>query len=325
KKQICLGLFLDTEKAFDKVWHQGLLYKLKDHLLDTYYRLIQSHLTGRKYTVVYERAVSQERNINAGVPQGSVLGPLLYHIYTSGLPNSDNLTIAQFADDIAILSRGNTNHQATLNLQNYIQKLVQWNKNWRTSMNPNKSTLITFTYLRNGISGPILLNGQPVPLNTEVKYLGIILDSRPTWRQHITNILQRLRHRLQLLKFLINANSSLPLNSKNLIYIMLLKPIWQYSCSIWGSASNTQINRLQTFQNRVLRLITGAPWYVRNETLHSDLGIQTVNSILQTTYQQLHSTFNHHPNILIRQIPQNMPPARSDSRLKRKRHTDLLA
>ena len=57
KKQICLGLFLDTEKAFDKVWHQGLLYKLKDHLPDTYYRLIQSYLTGRKYTVVYERAV----------------------------------------------------------------------------------------------------------------------------------------------------------------------------------------------------------------------------------------------------------------------------
>ena len=102
--------------------------------------------------------------------------------------------------------------------------------------------------------------------------------------------------------------------AKKLVYIMLLKPIWQYSCSVWGSASNTQINRLQTFQNRVLRLITGAPWYVRNETLHSDLGIQTVNSILQTTYQQLHSTFKHHPNILIRQIPQNMPPARSDCR-----------
>ena len=74
-------------------------------------------------------------------------------------------------------------------------------------MNPNKSTLITFTYLRNGIAGPIMLNGQPVPQNTEVKYLGIILDSRLTWRQHITNILQRPRHRLQLLKFLINENS----------------------------------------------------------------------------------------------------------------------
>ncbi|PSN47610.1 hypothetical protein C0J52_04553, partial [Blattella germanica] len=173
---------------------------------------------------VYERAVSQ----------GSVLGPLFYLIYISDLSKSDNLIIglAQFADDIAILSRGNTNHQATLNLQNYVQKLEQWNKNWRTSMNPNKSSLIKFTYLWNGITGAIVLNGQLVPQNTEVKYLGIILDSRLTWRQHITNILQRLRLRLQLLKFFINENSSLPLED-NGVFTASEVGLYTYFCDFF--------------------------------------------------------------------------------------------
>ncbi|KAJ4443356.1 hypothetical protein ANN_05024 [Periplaneta americana] len=121
-----------------------------------------------------------------------------------------------------------------------------------------------------------------------------------------------------------DRSSCLSLSNKRLIYVMLLKPIWLYGCSLWGSASISQIKRIQTFQNRALRIITGAPWYIRNETLHSDLDLAKVETVLHSSYTRLYATLSTHSNSLINQIPRNLPPARPDRRLKRKRHTDLL-
>ncbi|KAJ4451846.1 hypothetical protein ANN_03324 [Periplaneta americana] len=170
KKQICLGLFLDTEKAFDEVWHNGLLFKLKNHLPDTYYRLIQSFLRRRTYSVIYEGVQSQIRYISADVPQGSILAPFLYLIYTHDIPTpkSDSLTVAQFADDIAVLSKGDTGEQVTTNLQNILQEIEKWNKKWRTVMNTNKSSIVTFTYLKKEKALPLYLNCSPVPQHEEV-------------------------------------------------------------------------------------------------------------------------------------------------------------
>ncbi|KAJ4438102.1 hypothetical protein ANN_14041 [Periplaneta americana] len=104
---------------------------------------------------------------------------------------------------------------------------------------------------------------------------------------------------------------------------MVLKPIWLYGCSLWGSASISQIKRIETFQNRALRIITGAPWYIRNETLHSDLDLAKIETVLHSSYTRLYATLSTHSNSLINQIPRNLPPAQPGRRLKRKRHTDL--
>ncbi|KAJ4439870.1 hypothetical protein ANN_07998 [Periplaneta americana] len=91
-----------------------------------------------------------------------------------------------------------------------------------------------------------------------------------------------------------------------------------------GSASISQMKRIQTFQNWALRIITGAPWYMRNETLHSDLDLAKIETVIHSSYTRLHATLPTHSNSLINQITRNLPPARPDRRLKRKRHTDLL-
>ena len=104
KKKYCSAIFLDIQQAFDKVWHEGLLYKLKKILPRTYYSILKSYLTKRQFMIKYLDAITTTFPIETGIPQGSVLGPLLFSIYTADLPISTEITIATFADDTALLA-----------------------------------------------------------------------------------------------------------------------------------------------------------------------------------------------------------------------------
>lgn len=325
KKEVCMGLFLDTEKAFDKVWHQGLLSKMKNFLPDTYYRLMQSYLSNRSFTVKVENSLSKSHAIKAGVPQGSVLGPFLYLIYTHDFPTpiSDHITVAQFADDVAVLSRG-TYESSGNELQRFVNLIDEWSKNWRVKMNPKKSKIIIFTYKRHTNHQPVLFGSEIIPQSETVRYLGLILDSRLTWKAHISHLINKLRNRIHQLKFIIQGKSPLPLHLKKLIYYSTIRPVWTYSCGIWGSAANSHVKKVQTIQNRVLRLIADAPWYISNASLHKDLQVPEVTEILAKHYNRLYSTFADHCNPLLNQIPAQAPPPQQERRLKRKRHSDLL-
>jgi hypothetical protein len=110
---------------------------------------------------------------------------------------------------------------------------------------------------------------------------------------------------------------------KSLIYMSLIRHIWQYGAALWNSAANTHITKIKTIQNRILRMATNAPWYIRSTTIHTDMDIPTVIDILQKTYTTRHRTMLIHFNPLIQEITQHPPPARQHRRLKRKRHTNL--
>jgi len=107
KKQYFPGLFLDVAQAFDRVWHKGLLFKLKMFLPALYYLIICSYLENRTYTVRYGNSVSLFYPIKAGVPQGNDLSPDLFNVYTANILKTPNTVMATYADDTAILSPGN--------------------------------------------------------------------------------------------------------------------------------------------------------------------------------------------------------------------------
>jgi hypothetical protein len=115
-----------------------------------------------------------------------------------------------------------------------------------------------------------------------------------------------------------------PIHIKRRIYMSYIRPIWQYACAVWNSASNTHLHKIQTLQNRILKMVINAPWYVRNTAIHKDMKILFVTQTLHNTYSRHHSTLILHPNPLISNIPQHMPPDRQHRRLKWKRHTDIL-
>jgi hypothetical protein len=132
---MCASVFLDIQRAFVKVWHQGLLYKLKKTVPSQIYLLLKSYLTGRHFQVNIENTHSGYYPINSGVPQCSVLGPFLYLIFTSDIPQSQDITLATFADDTAILSSHINPNRISENLQKYLNVLQEWLRLWKIKVN----------------------------------------------------------------------------------------------------------------------------------------------------------------------------------------------
>jgi hypothetical protein len=280
----CSCIFLDIEQAFDRVWHKGLLYKLKFFLHPTYFTLLNSYLTDRYFQVHFKSAYSNIANIRAGVSQGGILSPILYNVYASDQPTSPNTIVADYADDKLIISINESPIVASHNLQNHISLMETWYNNWRIKVNQTKPNHTTFT-LELGQCPAVTLYGTQILITPTVKYLGLTLDRRLTWAQHTRAKRLQLNLRLRMLKSLLVNNKHTNLNIKLLMYESLIKPIWTYGLQLWGNTKKSNLNRIQAFQNIALRKLTNSPPYVSNHTLHSDLNIKTVKEEAITCYK----------------------------------------
>ena len=321
-KKICVGIFLDIAQAFDRVWHPGLLFKLKSFLPAPYYLLIKSYLNQRTFVTKINGALSNSQIATAGVPQGSDIAPFLFNIFSSDLPLNDNTLLGTFADDTAILATDKDPIQAAQKIQNHLTVLNTWFHDWKILVNPSKSSQITFT-LRSLECPATFIGNAQIPSSTQTNYLGLILDKRLTWGPHLKNKRKALNSRLHLLRPLLR--SKLSLKTKRTIYMALLRPIWYYGIQLWGSAKPSNTKTIQAFQSICLRLISGAPWYITNESLHKDICIPTLNSLAKITYKKTHKTFSTHPNPLIIQLSSNQIPGNPPRRLKRNWCRDLLS
>ena len=121
-KEYCSAAFLDIAQAFDKVWHEGLLYKIKLNLPYQYYQIIRSYLEFRHFYVRHNDAQTKLCPIGSGVPQGSVIGPTLYLLYTADLPTSNKTTLATFADDTTIIAFNQNPETASRHLQEHLNE-----------------------------------------------------------------------------------------------------------------------------------------------------------------------------------------------------------
>jgi len=138
---------------------------------------------------------------------------------------------------------------------------------WKFKVNQNKPIHTTFTLRQVPYCPSVLLYGIPIPSSPSVKYLGLILDQRLTWAQHIREKILSLNNRLCMLKNLID-NKATPINIKLLLYKTLLKPIWTYGLQLLGNAKKSNLNKIHAFQNLTLRKLFNVPSYISNHTLH---------------------------------------------------------
>lgn len=323
RKMYVSAASLDVAQAFDRVWHAGLLYKTKSILPFTYYLIIKSFLQNRYFSVRMGVFVSLFYLIQAGVPQGSILAPLLYILFTFDLPTTPFTLTATFADDKAILSRDNDPTHASFTLQYHLNLVHRWCLKWKIKLNTTKSVHTTFT-LRRGECPPVFIDNQPIPQTSTVKYLGLTFDRRLTWNQHIRHKRLQLNTRLKYLYSLLNKRSILPLKQKLQIYTFLLRPVWTYGCQIFGSAKPSTLQRIQAFQSKTLRLITKAPFYVNNRTLHNDLHVPFVQTTISKLYKRFHSKLIGHPNYAVHSLSTVHLPDNPHRRLKRRWSRDLL-
>jgi len=164
KKRHTAMVLLDLQKAFDSVWHQGLLYKLHTiNLPENIIKILRSYLTDRSFKVSFCGEMSEAYGIRAGVPQGSVLGPVLFNIFINDIPKSRNSGLAVYADDTAVFTSSWSTALLTRKLQAYIDDITQFFTDWRMSINPDKSEAIIFTRRKHVLPPPVRVLNYAVP------------------------------------------------------------------------------------------------------------------------------------------------------------------
>lgn len=318
-KNICSGIFLDVAQAFDKVWHQGLEFKLHRDLPKQFYQILKSYIADRHFRVKFECQYSELKRISAGIPQGSVLGPILFTLYTRDLPNIEGTTVATFADDTAILAVGKDIAEATSKLQNAVNSVSIWTRKWRILLNEAKSVHVNFTNQHvNWI--PVELNSNQIPHANTAKYLGMTLDAKLRWKEHIKKKKEELNIKYRKMYWLMGRNSELTIHNKLLLYRQMLKPIWTYGIQLWGCTKKTNVQIIQCFQNKVLRGIVNAPWYIRNDNLHRDLRMEYVSEEIQKQARKHVQRLSRHQNADIRRMLDTPNAVR---RLRRQKPLDL--
>ncbi|TLM35262.1 reverse transcriptase family protein, partial [Acinetobacter baumannii] len=202
-RQYTAAVFLDIEKAFDRVWHAGLIYKLLQNtdLQHAYVRLLGSYLEGRSFLVAVEGAKSSVRPVTAGVPQGSVLAPFLYALYTNDIPTLEgnlqawevDVKLALFADDSAYFASSNFPSAAISRMQRLLDLLPQWLDRWRVAVNVGKTAALLYGPVRiRVVPKKLSLRGVNVVFRTTVRYLGCDIDRSLSMVAHVTESSVRL-------------------------------------------------------------------------------------------------------------------------------------
>jgi hypothetical protein len=293
------AVFLDIEKAFDRVWHTGLIYKLIQYKFpDKLIHLINSYINSRKFFVQVEDEKSSLRPIQAGVPQGSLLGPFLFTIFINDIPKHDNTNIALYADDTVTYTSSTQPKQLTTYLQRHMIRLQDWFTKWKIKINPAKCESVIFSKRRHNPVGAVQFNNSPIPWKHEVKYLGVTLDKRLNFSRHINLQIGKASGRLAYLKCLL-LSEQLNTETKVTLYKMLIRPILTYAIQAWAFAPDTYFKKVQRFQNRVLKLITNAPRYTRMSDLHTRLNIETINTYISANTERFYTNLPATGNDLI--------------------------
>ncbi|GFV58140.1 probable RNA-directed DNA polymerase from transposon X-element [Trichonephila clavipes] len=193
RNQHVAAVFLDIQKAFDRVWHTGLLFKLITYKIPPpLILLLKSYISDRSFTVRINRTLSQTRPAKAGIAQGSILGPVLFNLYVNDIIKTTNTMICMYADDTAILSRHYNPNTLTQNINEHLAHLEIWFSVWKIAINTSKTEAISFSQKRP--PPEITLQNQRIPWSLHTKYLGVIIDKNLTFRQHITHIRNKFKN-----------------------------------------------------------------------------------------------------------------------------------
>ena len=296
-----VAIFLDVEQAFDTVWHHGLLYKLQQlRIPDAYIHLLASYLQQRTFRIKSGTSFSSMQPISAGVPQGSVLAPTLYSVYTQDLPLLPHCQYSLYADDTVIYTSHFNFQEACTRMQRALDLLTQWSTKWRIKINGSKSQFLVFTKRFPHITSHLHIQGKLIPYSTTVKYLGITLDSRLTFRQHIENVRTKAFQRYMALYSLFKSPASRSV--KTLIYISYIRSFMTYCCEIWASAHPRHLQRLNGIQRAICRTISGAHYLINNTQLYSDLQLPMFSDHVKHLQATFKESLRHHPNPLLHDL-----------------------
>jgi len=284
--KLTMSIFIDLKKAFDSVSHTKLLYKLHKYgIRGIPNDWIKSYLSDRKQYVVFGETVSSTQPVSCGVPQGSILGPLLFLIYINDISNALSVKVLSFADDTTI-------YFSDVNVNNLYQKANSEMKLLKCWLDANELALNTAKTKFMIICSPRLKyndtnlnvkfdnqNIQQVGVNktdTSLKFLGLYFDEHLTWKRHLQYIDNKISNTL----FVMNrVKHIIPKHALQSIYYALVQPFITYGILAWGHTIINETNKIFLKQKRAVRIINKSKYNSHTDPIFKSLNILKVKDI----------------------------------------------
>ena len=285
------SIFLDISKAFDKVWHAGLVFKMKRNgIQGKLLRLLSDFLDDRQQRALLNGKSSEWLHVEAGVPQGSVLGPLLFLLYINDITVDIKSNIRIFADDVSLFHVTKYPITSFDDLQYDLYKISEWANQWRLRFNPDltkQATEVIFSTKTNpNVHPPLMFNNIPVKRVDEHKHLGIILDKKLSFTSHVNSKLTIARKGIGSI---LRLRKYLPRKTLEQIYKNFIRPHLEYGDIIFHQPSTTKefsfdihlkplMQKLESLQYQAALAVTGAWRGTSTDKIYEELGWETLTN-----------------------------------------------
>lgn len=315
------AVFCDVSKAFDRVWHDGLVLKLKAAgVTGKVLAWFNSYLSNRKQRVILPGATSGWADIHAGVPQGSILGPLLFLLFINDIVLDIGSNIRLFADDTSLYIVVDNPVTAANCLNIDLETISKWAETWLVSFNPTKTESLLISRKLNKLNHPPITM-QNVQI-TEVdfhKHLGVYLSNDCTWHHHIEYISQKAWGRINVMRKL---KFKLDRKSLETIYTAFIRPLLEYGDVIWDNCTQYEKQELERIQLEAARIATGATKLVSINALYKEVRWEPLEQRRQTHKLTLfYKMFSHLTPLYLSSL---IPPSVSDMSRYNLRNSDHL-
>ena len=247
-------VILDFSKAFDRLPHQRLLKKIHHYgIRDNTFQWIASFLSQRTQQVLVEGQSSEKVPVISGVPQGSVLGPILFLIFINDLPDNLHSKARMFADD-CIVYREIKSNKDQLTLQEDLDTLAAWEQKWGMDFHPQKCNVLRVSRAKSPMTFSYRLKGTVLAEEATSKYLGVDLQNNLSWNQHVSRVTKKANSMLGFLRRNLRKASE---ETKAQAYMSMVRSKIDYCSTVWNPHQRDQKYQVEMVQRRAARFVTG--------------------------------------------------------------------